>query len=238
MRRRPPQLLWIILAVLAGGLVLLVLNHDAGTTFGLDNDAFAHLLRTGVLLTVFSVAIVASRGRFGHLARNFAIWCVILLLLTTGYLYRYELQDVANRLSAGLVPGSPLSTLSDNGRPTVTIGRSANNHFEARGRINGTPVRLLIDTGASTTVLTTSDAEAVGIDVASLTYNVAISTANGTSLAARAPAGTIEIGDITRSRVPMLVARAGGLSRSLLGMNFMGTLSGYDVRGDRMILRD
>ena len=32
--------------------------------------------------------------------------------------------------------------------------------------------------------------------------------------------------------------RVQSLSQSLLGMNFIGSLSGFDVRGDRMILRD
>ena len=36
----------------------------------------------------------------------------------------------------------------------------------------------------------------------------------------------------------MLVAEGNGLDQTLLGMNFIGTLSGFDVRGDRMILRD
>ena len=36
----------------------------------------------------------------------------------------------------------------------------------------------------------------------------------------------------------VLVAPPGSLWQSLLGMNFIGSLSGFDVRGDRMILRD
>ncbi|TIU69747.1 MAG: TIGR02281 family clan AA aspartic protease, partial [Mesorhizobium sp.] len=36
----------------------------------------------------------------------------------------------------------------------------------------------------------------------------------------------------------VMVAAPGMLEQSLLGMNFIGSLSGFDVRGDRMILRD
>ena len=46
------------------------------------------------------------------------------------------------------------------------------------------------------------------------------------------------IGAITRNRLPVFVAATAQLEQSLLGMNFIGTLSGFEVRGDRMILRD
>jgi len=41
-----------------------------------------------------------------------------------------------------------------------------------------------------------------------------------------------------RKDMPVMVAAPGMLEQSLLGMNFINSLSGFDVRGDRMILRD
>lgn len=236
--RRPPQLLWIALGVLAVGLLLLVVNNDAGTTFGLANDQFANVLTAGLLVTVISAGIVASRPSFGEVTRNIAAWLFILLALMSGYIYRYELQDIASRLSAGLVPGSPLSVTDSEGNVTVTVEKAGNGHFEARAAVDGTPIRVMIDTGASTTVLTVEDARTVGIDVEALNFAVPVSTANGVTVAARARAQTIAVGTIERGPLPILVAQPGALSQSLLGMNFMGTLSGYDVRGDRMVLRD
>ena len=65
-----------------------------------------------------------------------------------------------------------------------------------------------------------------------------MSTANGVANAARIVADEVVIGTISRKRLPLLVAEAGRLDQSLLGMNFIGSLSGFDVRGDRLILRD
>lgn len=223
---------------MAAGLLLLVLNHDAGTTFGLENDRFADLLKAGLMVTVLSVGVVASRQSFGEVARNVAAWLFIILVLITGYLYRYELQDVASRLSAGLVPGSPLSVTDGEGHVTVTVEKAGNGHFEARASVDGTPIRVMIDTGASTTVLTVEDARTIGLDVEALNFAVPVSTANGVTVAARARAQTIAVGTIERGPLPILVAQPGALTQSLLGMNFMGTLSGYDVRGDRMVLRN
>ncbi len=231
------RFLWIILAIIGAGLIFLVVNHDAGTTFGLQNEAFAQTLYLGVWGIVLAAAILGSRIRFGEAARNIAIWLAIALVLMTGYQYRYELQDVASRLTAGLVPGSPLSLSSEDGI-AVMLEKRGNGHFEVRGQVNGRDVDFLIDTGATTTVLTAFDARAVGIDMNTLSFTIPVATANGTARAARASATEIQIGEITRVRLPLLVSEPGRLNQSLLGMNFLGSLSGFDVRGDRLILRD
>ena len=63
-------------------------------------------------------------------------------------------------------------------------------------------------------------------------------TANGEARAARVTANEIRVGDIARNNLSTLVAEPGRLDRSLLGMNFISTLSGFDMRGERLILRD
>ncbi len=228
---------WIIMAVLGAGLILLVVNHDSGTTLGLQNEAFAQTLYMGVWGTVLCAAVLGSRIPFGEAARNLAIWLAVALVLMAGYQYRYELQDVANRVTAGLIPGSPLS-ITDSDGIAVMLEKRASGHFEVRGEVDGRQIDFLIDTGATTTVLTAADANRVGIDVSSLSFSVPVSTANGVTHAARASADEVRIGEISRSRLPVLVAEPGQLGQSLLGMNFLGTLSGFDVRGDRLILRD
>lgn len=228
---------WFILALIGGGLILLVVNHETGATFGLGNDAFAHTVYLGVWGLVLAAAIAGSRVSLGEMARNIAAWLLVMLALVTGYQYRYELQDVASRLSAGLVPGSPIAVRSGDGI-AVMIEKRTSGHFEVRGEVGSQTVDFLIDTGATSTVLTHDDAARIGIDPAGLTFSVVVMTANGEARAARAVAGEIRIGEISRIRVPVLVADRGRLGQSLLGMNFLGTLSGFDVRGDRLILRD
>lgn len=232
-----PRIFWIVIAVLGAGLIFLVVNHDAGTTLGLENEAFAQTLYMGAWGVVLGAALLGSRIPFGEAARNLAVWLLIALVMMAGYQYRYELQDVASRLTAGLIPGSPIS-LSDSNGIAVMLEKRANGHFEVRGEVDGSSVDFLIDTGATTTVLTHADARRVGIDVASLSFTIPVSTANGVARAARASAGEIQIGDIRRVRLPVLVSEPGQLGQSLLGMNFLGTLSGFDVRGDRLVLRD
>ena len=232
------RLFWIVLAAIGLGLVLLMAAGDSGTVLGLQDDAFASTLYYGVWGLVVAAALLGSGLRFGHAVRTMAIWLAAILALMAAYQYRYELQDVASRLTAGLIPGSPMALVDDDGKAAVMVDRLANGHFELRVRVNGAELPMMVDTGATSTVLTARDAARAGYDVAGLAFDVPISTANGRAAAARVTADEIRVGAIVRSRVPVLVAEEGRLERSLLGMNFIGTLSGFDMRGERLILRD
>jgi len=232
------RLFWIIMAILGGGLILLFANHDSGTVAGFATDDFGRMVYLGALAVVFAVAIFGSGVGFGRAVRSMAVWAAIVLVLMGGYQYRYELQDIASRMTAGLIPGSPISLRDNEGRAAVMLDRLSNGHFEVRAEVNGAPVTLLVDTGATNTVLSATDAGRAGIDAATLDFIVAVMTANGEARAARATADEIRVGEIARSNLPMLVAEPGRLDRSLLGMNFINTLSGFDMRGERLILRD
>ncbi|ENS71433.1 TIGR02281 family clan AA aspartic protease [Brucella melitensis] len=220
---------WLVIAAVALVVLLLMSNNDSGTTLGVANDAFARAAYLGIW------GIVLAAGLLGS-GINIAIWSVIILGLVAGYQYRYDLQDAASRITAGLIPGSPISGMNADGTLTVTLAKSANGHFEVNGRVNGARVHFLVDTGASSVVLSQEDAERAGIDTASLNYSVPIMTANGQARAASITIATLQIGDIERHNVRAMVTKEGLLTGSLLGMNFLQTLGGFTVRGDQLIL--
>ena len=162
----------------------------------------------------------------------------MILVLVAGYQYRYELQDVASRVTAGLIPGSPLSITDADGRSTVMLERRPHGHFDVRGSIDGTAVDFLVDTGATSTVLAYEDARRAGFNLDALSFSIPVSTANGRTNAASLRGVDIGIGGIERRNQTVLVAAEDALEQSLLGMSFISTLSGFDMRGDRLILRD
>lgn len=233
-----PRLFWIVMALIGGGLALLLLSGDSGTTMGMDSDAFARLVYLSALLLVIGAGVLSRRFDSGAWLRNLAIWLLVLALLVGGYQYRYELQDSASRMTLGLVPGSPISIGSAGTGQAVRLDRGSGGHFEARAEVDGVPVTFMVDTGATATVLSAEDARRVGIDAGALSFTLPVSTANGVAMTARTTVGTIGIGPIERRRMPVLVAAPGALGQSLLGMNFLGTLSGVELRGAVMILRD
>jgi aspartyl protease family protein len=229
---------WVVMIAIGAGVALLMLNDSAGSTFGVENNDFSRLIWLGALVALIGAGLLRSGRPLGAMARNLGTWVVIVLALIAGYQYRYELQDVASRVTAGLVPGSPLALGLEDGHATVTLDKAGNGHFEARIMINGTPVRAVVDTGATSTVLTAQDAQAAGFNPAVLNFNIPVSTANGMARAAAARTDELAIGGIVRKDMPVMIAAPGMLGQSLLGMNFISSLSGFDVRGDRMILRD
>jgi len=86
-------------------------------------------------------------------------------------------------------------------------------------------------------VLTHEAAQAAGLPVDFLKYDVAVETANGRTRGASVLLDTIVVGGIVERRVPALVMPKGVLRTSLLGMTFLSRLEAFEFRGDRLVMR-
>ncbi len=232
------RLFWLVIAAIAILILILVVNDESGTTLGLANDDFADAAYMSIFGVVVAAGLLGSGIPLNDAVRNIAIWAVIVLGLVTGYQYKYELSNIANRVTAGLIPGTAISGNNADGTDTVSISQSANGHFEVNALVNDQRVHFLVDTGASTIVLSQSDAQKAFIDTSSLKYTIPVSTANGRAMAASVTLQEIKIGNIVRHNLQALVSQDGLLTGSLLGMNFMNSLSAYSVQRDQLILTD
>ena len=224
--------LWLMAAIL-GAAVLALLFWDGQTS--LDGD---RMVRAGGLLALLVFVALGSRaflGNVGEAGRNAVAWLAIVGLLLAGYAYRDELQDVGHRVSLGLIPGSAVTRLADDGTARVQIGRDRGGHFAVTGEVDGVDVRFLVDTGATTIALSARDARRIGFTDDDLDYTQPIMTANGRAFAAPVTMESVSVGGIERRNVAASVA---ALAQSLLGMNFVGSLASFEIRGDRLILAD
>lgn len=226
-----------LVAVLVIGMGGWMLWQVMPETSSWDGDPMRLVLLIGWGLFVMAGMFGSGIGIL-RAFRDLAIWAVILVAIAGGYVFRHDLQDVASQFTAGLIPGSPHSSVDDEGRLQVTLFRAPNGHFEADVAVQGTPVRFVLDTGASTVVLSARDARRVGLDPDSLRFDVLTRTANGTGRAASVILNEVRLGRIVRRDVRALVARPGSLYVSLLGQNFLDSLSSYERRGNRITLRD
>ena len=85
-------------------------------------------------------------------------------------------------------------------------------------------------------LLSQADARRVGIDPWSLSYTQLFRTASGTARGAAVTLPEIVVGMIRVTDVNASVSE-GPMDGSLLGMSFLDRLSGYDVNGDTLTLR-
>jgi clan AA aspartic protease (TIGR02281 family) len=96
---------------------------------------------------------------------------------------------------------------------------------------------MVIDTGATSVVLTYDTAKAIGLPLELLEYDVDVETASGRTKAARLTLDRLAIGKLVERSVPALVVQRGQMKTNLLGMSFLDRLESWEVRADRLVLR-
>ncbi|MDX2263630.1 MAG: TIGR02281 family clan AA aspartic protease [Hyphomicrobiales bacterium] len=118
---------------------------------------------------------------------------------------------------------------------SVAVQANSHGHFHVDATINGKPVELMTDTGATYVALSYETAVALGLG-ASLKFTGRSSTANGVARVAPVTLAAVRVGDIEVRNVAAVVAEAGRMNQNLLGMSFIRALSKFELRGDKLVL--
>jgi aspartyl protease family protein len=118
----------------------------------------------------------------------------------------------------------------------VQIARGQSGEFALQAKINGVNAAMVIDTGATSVVLTYETARAAGLPLELLEYDVDVETAGGHTRAARLTLDRLAIGKLVERSVPALVVPHGQMKTNLLGMSFLDRLESWEVRADRLML--
>jgi aspartyl protease family protein len=226
------------IGILVIGLVILVMNHDSGQSFGINNEDFGRMVVALPILLMISAGVLLGRRELGQSLRQMAIWVLIALALVTGYLYRGDLQSIGERVLAGLMPGRAVTVTTADGSSEVVLHKSLGGHFETTVGMGPVNVPVLIDTGASSVALRYEDAMRMGIDPGDLSFTRTVLTANGHASAAPLRIPEIRLGPIVRNNVEAVVLEEGLLDQSLLGMSFLSSLSSLQMQTDELRLRD
>lgn len=191
----------------------------------MTGDQAASLIYLLLLGTVIAgYVFVAGRVNLGQTVRLAGLWVLIFLGAIVGYGLWQEAKDQ-------ILPRQ--SVFSEDGR--VEISRSPDGHFHMVLDINGSPVRFVVDTGATDMVLSRDDAASVGLDLDRLSFTGAAQTANGEVATARVWLETVSLGEIVDTGVPALV-NGGEMTGSLLGMSYLDRFEEVSFGGGRMVL--
>jgi aspartyl protease family protein len=227
------RLTWLFVCGVALSLAALIASTDQDAIANLlTHDTGSLVLKLALAAFIGGLLLVAFRKHLSKALEALAFWAMIGLLLVVGYSYRFELRDVADRLIAELMPGH----VAGHGlRAEVVRGRGGD--FAVGAHINGARVPMVLDTGASSVVLTQEAAKAAGLPLEVLDYTVNVDTANGRTRAAPVTLDSLAVGGLVEHAVPALVAQPGQLKNNLLGMTFLNRLDSWEVRGDRLRMR-
>jgi len=147
-----------------------------------------YLLLLGVVVAGWFFA--QNRQKLSHTIQQAILW----LFLFAGAVILYGLKD---SLRQQLLPVSMTQVSGDK----IVLTRASDRHFYATLGINGTPVRFVIDTGATNMVLSRQDARRVGINPDALAYFMSAETANGTVRTAKLRLREVRLGPIIDKNV-------------------------------------
>jgi aspartyl protease family protein len=203
--------------------------------FGLNDDDALGLVYLLALL-LFLAGFAGWRGSLRGAVRQLAIWALIVVALVTLYAYRAPFLRFAAPVLRELDPSRVVEVVDADGARELVVRRGPDGHFHLDAEVNGVPVRFMVDTGATSTVLTLADAERSGIDTAALQFNRPVRTANGVALYARAELDSLEIGPYRLSNLAVAVMPEEGLDTSLLGMSTLDRFAGWRIEGNEMVL--
>jgi aspartyl protease family protein len=226
------RVFWFVLvAVLLGGVTLLLWSRYPDALSSGEDKAYA-LQYVAIAALVASGMLLGRRIGVGTALRSILAWGAVALVLVLGYSYRDDLTAVADRLTGELRPSEGALT----GDRALTFRQSRGGHFLVEARIGETPVRFLVDTGASHVILSRADAARVGLDPAHLRYTQRFNTANGEILAAPVTLPSFSLGPVSFDNVPAYVSD-GDFAGSLLGMSLLRRFRSYEVSNGTLTLR-
>ncbi|MEM9781830.1 MAG: TIGR02281 family clan AA aspartic protease [Pseudomonadota bacterium] len=200
-----------------------------------EHDAVMRLVYLGVLAVGLVIAglgrLVLTNGwRTVHYGM---IWCAVAVGLSAAYAERDLLRERVNEIRGDVLPQVAVSTIGIEEQ----LERGWDGHYRTDALINGRPVTMMVDTGASMVVLPYEAVSRIGIDPTALVFNMPVSTANGRSTVAPIELSEVRVGDIIVREVPAAVAHPGRLHAGLLGMSFLDRLEETSFQGQRLYMR-
>ena len=156
------------------------------------------------------------------------------------------LAGLTPHVAERLTPANPAPTIASASvtSPTpssansrmVVVPRDHRGHFKFEARVDGRRLDFMVDTGASTIVLTAAAAARLGIHPTPRDFTISVRTANGIARAAPVRLNMVEVGDLVVRDVAALVSAEGALSENLLGLSFLTKLRRFEYANGKMVL--
>ncbi|MEO5865764.1 MAG: TIGR02281 family clan AA aspartic protease [Sphingomonas sp.] len=154
---------------------------------------------------------------------------LVLLVMLVGQ--RAQFDPVFGRIARSLNLGGDQQVVGKEMR----VPMAQDGHFWVRADIGGVEKRMLVDSGATVTALSSETAAAAGLQPDDAPFPMVVHTANGTIAAQTATVREFRIGNVVARDLPVVVSPAFG-DMDVVGMNFVSRLKSWRVEGWTMVL--
>lgn len=181
-----------------------------------------------ILMAVMLIlgTLLSRRERFAVLLSTVLMWIVIFGAGFVLFTFRDDIGWVAQRLRAEAT-GVPVRQGAE-----IRIPMALDGHFWVDGRLNGTKVKFLVDSGATMTTVGRKTASRARLTTITPGSQL-VRTGNGMIRVSTAQADRLTVGTIERDAVRIHVAED---DLNVLGMNFLSSLQRWGVEGRWLVL--
>ncbi len=186
-----------------------------------------YLLIAGVVAVMILARRVPLFGRLLSFAVTAGAIVLVTLLVAERAQFDPMFAKVAQRFSLGgqRIVGKEMR-----------VPMASDGHFWVRVKLGDVERRMLVDSGATVTAISTDTAQQAGIEPNSNLVPVVMQTANGSVAAQTAIAPEVRIGNVVARDLPVVVSPAFG-DMNVLGMNFLSRLKSWRVEDGVLILQ-
>ncbi len=190
----------------------------------MSGDRAAQAALFAIMLILPLAALIARRPPLKPVLKMALAWVAIFAVGLVIASQRDRLAGWAEGLRDQRVSGTE-----------TRIRMAQDGHFWADVDIDGVQRRMLIDSGATTTALSSSTAEAAGLDLDESPFPMVIATANGQVTARTATARRVTVGGITMTDLGIVTSPSFG-DTDVIGMNFLSRLGSWRVERTTLVL--
>lgn len=184
---------------------------------------FGSLVYLALLVTAIGgYTVLRYRGRLGEMLQHAALWGLIIIGVVAAIGLWGDIRHTV----------TPVQRVQNG---VIEVPRAPDGHYYVTAEVNGAPIRMILDTGATDLVLSHEDAEAAGIDLAGLTYFGQAATANGRVRIAPVRLDSIELGPVVDRNFRAFVSE-GEMPGSLMGMAYLQNFSRIEIENGALVL--
>jgi aspartyl protease family protein len=195
------------------------------------NDRISGTIYFGVLLAMMIAILAARRVPLKASAKMALAWVgifVVALVLVSG---RHQYAAMWSSARAFLGDGEQSVTGT-----ALSVPMADDGHFYVQATINGVATRMLVDSGATSTMISAETARAAKVNIEESPFPVLLNTAGGPITARVSTIHQLQVGSIHVDDLPTFISPTMG-DTNAVGMNFLSKLKSWHVEGRTLVLQ-